>query len=94
MSKSEYQELIEFLGEHFDRIDRRLAEFDNRLTRLEISHESMRDDVKGIAEGLMTLNQRFDRFETEVRGWFAEQDLQNVHVNLRLASIEKRLTAA
>jgi hypothetical protein len=75
-------------------VEDRLTIVENRLTRSEIGQESMRDDIRGIAEGLMTLNQRFDRFETEVRGWFAEQELQNVQVNMRLASIEKRLTAA
>ena len=94
MTKSEYHELIDFLGVRFDRIERRFEALEQRVTRVEIGQESLRDDMRAIADGLLGLSDRVDRLEAEVRGRFDAQELNNVHVNVRLDSIEKRLSAA
>ena len=95
MTKSEYHELIEFLGEKFGQIDRRFEAIDQRFealetrqTRSEIVQESMRDDIRGIADVLMTLNHRFDRLETEMRDGFERLDHRMVRTERRLSLIE------
>jgi hypothetical protein len=69
MTRSEYQELVEFLGEkfstmdrRFDAVDRRLDAVDKRfdgvegrLTRGEVLAEENRDQIRVLAEGLGSL---------------------------------------
>jgi hypothetical protein len=66
MSPDQYTELIEFLGRKFDRIEQ-------RLTALEVSHESLRDQVELLADGQSMSNERsaarielrFDKWEVD-----------------------------
>mgnify|MGYP001041988458 CR=1 FL=1 len=66
MTENEYQELIAFIGEKFEQVDRRL---DQMATKEEVQEtrrhmgvlvEAVRDDVRQVAEGLAGTNQRLD----------------------------------
>ena len=50
MTPSEYKELVELIGLRFDRTDTRTAALEDRLTRVELGNESLRDDLRAVAE--------------------------------------------
>ena len=52
MTKSEYQELVEFLGPKFDAIDRRFDAMDERLTSVEVLAENDRRQIQILAESV------------------------------------------
>ena len=66
MSPAEYQELVEFLGKRFDRIDQQFEQVDqrfeqvdqrfdaveNRLARVEVKGEETRHHLQILAEGI------------------------------------------
>jgi predicted nucleic acid-binding Zn-ribbon protein len=77
MTRSEYQELAEFVGKKFDRmdqrfdaVDRRLDAVEDRLRKVEVTQEQNRDLIKGVAEGVANVNERLNRFETTVADEF------------------------
>jgi chromosome segregation ATPase len=84
MTRSEYQELVEFLGKKFDAIDRRFEAIDRRfdaidrrfdalegrVTRVEVTQEQDRDLIQAVAEGVASLSERLDRFQEEVSSEF------------------------
>ena len=77
MTRSEYQELVEFLGKKFDAIDRRFDAIDRRfdalegrVTRVEVTQEQDRDLIQAVAEGVASLSERLDRFQEEVSSEF------------------------
>lgn len=75
MTKSEYQELVEFLGkkfgridarfdavdQRFDAIDQRFDAVDERLVRVEVGVERNRDDIRAVAERVTALDRKLDR---------------------------------
>ena len=59
MTRSEYQELVEFLGvqfgtidRRFDAMDQRLDAMEERLTRVEVLAEDDRHQIRIVAEGV------------------------------------------
>ena len=74
MTKSEYRELVEFLGPKFDKIDARFEAIDQRLdaidhrldaveqrlTRVELLGEEDRDRTRILAEALGSLDRKVD----------------------------------
>ncbi len=73
MTRSEYQELVEFLGPKFDAIDRRFDAVDRRfdaveerLTRVEVLGERDRDHLRVLAEGITSVDQKLESFRQEV----------------------------
>jgi len=54
MTKSEYQELVEFLGPKFDAIEQRLA-------RVEVTVEENRHHIQILAERIGALDSKMDR---------------------------------
>lgn len=73
MTPSEYQSLIDFLSGKFDRIDVRFAGIDHRLdgidgrlTKVEVTLEGTRDDVKILAEAVRMNGERIDRLTGSV----------------------------
>jgi hypothetical protein len=80
MTKSEYQELVEFLGPKFDRIDRRfdavdrrfdvveerLTRVEERLTRVEVLGEDDRGRTRILAEAVSSLTQKIDSLRDEM----------------------------
>jgi hypothetical protein len=63
MTRSEYQELVEFLGKRFDAME-------DRLSRVEVKQEQHRDLIEGVAEGVSSVNERLHRFQEEVAAEF------------------------
>lgn len=78
VSPTEYQELIHFLARRFDAIDRRfdaletgvdalkgqVGEMDTRLTRVEVELESLRQDLRVVAEAVIHNGTRIERNAT------------------------------
>ena len=79
LTKSEYHELVEFLGDKFQRIDVRFEQIDVRFERMEARldateeagrHnaaliEQSTDAIRKVAEGVVMVNERLDRFRSE-----------------------------
>ena len=61
MTKSEFQQLVEFLGITFDAIDRRFEAIDGRLGRVEVLGEDTCRRVELLAEGLGAFHEQVDR---------------------------------
>ena len=58
MTADQYAELIDFLAAKFGRIDERFDGVGGRLTKVEVSVESLRHDIQPLAEGLSMTNER------------------------------------
>jgi len=85
MTKSEYQQLVEFIAPKFDRIDRRFDAVDkrfdavderfdrveSRLTGVEVYAEENRKLIQTVAEGVQANSRKLDAFKTEVIAEFA-----------------------
>ncbi len=85
MTKSEYQELVEFIspkfdriGSRFDAIDERFDGFDERLRRVEILGEGNRHQIQIVAEAVSGNDRRLEAFRSEVAVGF--QDLRELLV--------------
>ena len=76
MTKSEYQQLVEFIAPRFDRID-------ERLCRVELLGEENRHQIQIVAEAVTRVNDKFEAFRSEVAAGF-----QNVHELLRTSHLE------
>jgi len=63
MTKSQYSELIDFLGKKFDAQKR---ETDQRFTKLEVGLEAMQVTIQTVAEGVLSNGERLDRVETRL----------------------------
>ncbi|GMR14371.1 MAG: hypothetical protein BMS9Abin29_2624 [Gemmatimonadota bacterium] len=72
MTKSEYQELAEFIAVRFDRNDKRFDSFDECLRRVAILGEETRHQVQILAEAVTGFDQRFEALRSEVAGGFEE----------------------
>ena len=86
MTKSEYQQLVEFIAPRFDAIgvrfdaidvrfdavDKRFDEMDERLHRVEILGEENRDQIRILAERVADTvsNTTFEAFRSEVAAGF------------------------
>ncbi len=66
MSPSEFQQLVEFLGQRFDQVDRRFDQVEGRLLRVEVGIEENRDLIKLNAEAILGVDEKLDRFRQEV----------------------------
>ena len=78
MTKSEYQQLVEFIAPRFDRID-------ERLCRVEILGEENRQQIQIVADAVSQTvsDDKFEAFRSEVAAGF-----QNVHELLRTSHLE------
>jgi len=103
MTNSEYQELVEFLDRKFDEVDRR---FDQTATKdemraqqaetrrhFEVVAEGMRGQLQQVAEGLVNLDRKLDRFREEVETEFQEVKsmfrFSYTELDRRIASLEQ-----
>jgi len=73
VTKSEYQELVEFLSEKFAQIDRRLGRHESRfdslereLRRVSVATEQNGDRIRLLAEGFTSLGEKVDHFREDV----------------------------
>ncbi len=85
MTRSEYQELVEFIAPQFDRIVIRFDAIDERLRRVEILGEENRHQIQIVAEAVAkTVSiDKFEAFRSEVATGF--QDLREL---LRASHLE------
>ena len=92
MTKSEYQELVEFIAPRFDRfdkrfdvIDERFDAIDDRLRRVEILGAENRHQLQIVAEAVAeTVSEdKFEAFRSEVAAGF-----EGVHELLRASHLE------
>jgi hypothetical protein len=77
MTSDEYATLMDFLATRFARMDARMGALEERmdalegrLTRSEVLWESMRDDLRRVAEGVVAVSERLDRFQAETNARF------------------------
>ena len=103
MTKSEYQQLVEFIAPRFDAIgvrfdaidvrfdavDKRFDEMDERLHRVEILGEENRDQIQIVAEAVTGVDEKLEVFRSEVAAGF-----QNVPESLRAShlDLDRRVT--
>lgn len=79
MTRSEYQELVEFLSKKFDAIDRRFDGNDQcfdgiegRLAKVEVGLEKYRHQTQVVAEGVTSLRNEVGREFSAVRAEMRE----------------------
>jgi hypothetical protein len=101
MTKSEYQELVEFLGVQFtavghrlDGIDGRLDGIEGRLTRVEVLAEENRHLIQAVAEGVSTVDRKVDALREEMLERLAEQkgmlELSHRDLDGRVTRLERK----
>ena len=97
MTKSEYQELVEFIAPRFDRIDIRFDRIDirlaaidvrfdaidDRLRRVQILGEENRHQIQIVAETVSAFDGKLEAFRSEVAAGF-----RAVHELLRASHLE------
>ena len=72
MTKSEYQQLVEFLAPRFDDLGNRLDSVENRLTRVELKVEENSHQIQAVAEGLTAFREQTSREFTALRQEMAD----------------------
>ena len=79
MTRSEYQELVEFLSKKFDGIDQRFEgqdqrfdRIEGRLSKVEVGLEENRHQTQALAEGLTSLRNGMEREFVAVRAEMRE----------------------
>ncbi len=94
MTKSEYQELVEFLAHRFDRVDKRFDSMDERfdgadersegieqrLHRAEILAEDTLHQVRILTAGVATVDRKLEDFRSEVADSFRDLDVRLTRV--------------
>jgi predicted nucleic acid-binding Zn-ribbon protein len=71
MTGTGYQDLIDFLGEKFGRLESRLDRIEERLTRVEVLAEHNRHQIQILAEAVVSLNAKVDRLRADMDAEFA-----------------------
>ena len=69
MTKSEYQELVEFLGGKFQQIGRRFDATDEAIRHNGVLIERNADSIRKLAERLTVFGERLDRRDGGSTGW-------------------------
>jgi predicted nuclease with TOPRIM domain len=86
------QELIAYLDARFGETSREFREAKERAGQLQIMVESMRDDIRQVAEGVIANNEKIDAFKSEIAAQFDEMRglLRPVYIRLdtRISSLE------
>ena len=94
MTRSEYQELVEFLGRRFDAIDQRFDAVETRLTRVEVTTEQNLHYIRIVAEGLSahreSSGREFAAVRREMADGFQGQEGLLQELNLRVERLERR----
>jgi tetrahydromethanopterin S-methyltransferase subunit G len=104
VTKSEYQELVEFLSVRFSRIDVRLDGIDARLDGHDSRFHNLEGEVRGwrvatelnadririLTEGLSALNDKVERGFGEMDRRFGEVDRRLDGIDLRLDRMDAR----
>ena len=83
------------LGARFDRLRQELRQ-DLQATaaearrHFEVLAESLRSEIQVVAEGLSSLDEKVERFRDEVRQEFSKVDRRFLHLDARIALLERR----
>jgi hypothetical protein len=72
MTRSEYQELVEFLGPKFDKVEERFDAVEERLTRAEVLGEENRHQVQAVSEAFSFNRKATARELTAIRSEMTE----------------------
>ena len=72
MSPSEYQDLVAFLGERFETIDRRFEAIDRRFETIDRRFDAMDHRFDAIDRRFDAMDRRFDELRAEILGHFDE----------------------
>ncbi len=56
----------------------------------EVIAESLRSEIQAVAEGLSALDENVERFRNEVREEFSKVDRRFLHLDARIAVLERR----
>src|SRR5256712_7622928 len=72
MSPSEYEQLVLFLGERFETIDRRFDTIDRRFDTIDQRFEIVGQRFETIDRHFDTIDRRFDELRAELLGHFDE----------------------
>ena len=82
MTRSEYQELVEFIGPRFDSID-------ERLRRVEILGEENRHQIQIVAEAVSGIDGKLEVFRSEVAAGFQELRTSHLGLDRRVTRLEE-----
>ncbi|MGD2070359.1 MAG: hypothetical protein PVI57_16915 [Gemmatimonadota bacterium] len=99
MTPGEYQHLVEFLAVQFDRVWKELARIDQRFesqreetrTLVLVTAESLRDEIRLVAEGVATNRQLIGEVRTDVRTLRRDVEHLDTKVTVRLDDHEMRI---
>ena len=83
------------LDARFDRLRQELqqdiqASAAQTRRHFEVIAESLRSEIQAVAEGLSALDENVERFRNEVREEFSKVDRRFVHLDGRIAVLERR----
>ena len=72
MSPSEYQDLVAFLGERFEAIDRHFEAIDHRFEAMDDRFDAIGYRLEAMDRRLDAIDRRFDELRAEILGHFDE----------------------
>ena len=83
------------LDARFDRLGQELrhdiqASAAETRRHFDVVAESLRSDIQLVAEGLTALDEKLERFRNEVRQEFSKVDRRLLHLDGRIAVLERR----
>ena len=100
MANDEYRQLVAFIGRKFDEMDtrhERMATKEELRAQLEetrgyfgVLAENLRDQVRTVAEGVVNLDEKLERFRQAVEGEFTEVKSM---IRISYAELERRIHA-
>ena len=88
MTRSEYQELVEFLGAKFDVIDRRFEAIDQRFDVIDRRFEAIDQRFEAMDRRFDAIDRRFDAMDRR----FDAMDRRFDAIDRRFDAMEERLT--
>lgn len=89
---ADLEALREDLGAKIDRVGAALVEqFAENRRHFDVVAEGLRSDIRLVAEGVVMVDEKLDRFRDEVRTQFGQVDQRFLRVEARLGGVEVRL---
>ena len=91
--KSLIQENSQGISRNYQMIGRIYEEHGSRLTRVEVSQEQLRHDLRAVAEGVTGNAERLDRLEGRFDGFEGNFEQLSASVTANSTNLEQRLRA-
>ena len=87
---AETREQFAAIAQRFDQVD---ARFEHMKLHVDIAVEDMRKDIRGVAEGVMTVNEKLDRETADIRAEM-RQGFADTQAMLRVSrnDLDRRIT--